>query len=745
MRTSLDTMRQASTGLKSVQRLTFKSGIYVPLVLMGWLSGHSAYAVECGTSVTANCSITISNTNNYSWTGGSITISPSTSMAESSTTDAVFLVPSGTVGTLTFGVGSSVMGANAFYGDVVKNAGGTITSLDNSGTLSLQYGTAVFYNTGGGTITSITNQGVGVIDGTGGAEAGVQNDSGSTVGTITNAGILRGSDAIENYGSITTIVNTSTGSIQPSTGDAYGNGVYNGGTITTITNFGTIVSGVNAFGINNGGTITTVNNAQGGGNASGALTYTGALPTNYNIILGSNATIYGKLAATSITGTTAFGVYSGSTVKSTQYAGVLAGVASTNLTGLLGSYNSTNLVGLTGTFGGQSWELEESAYQSGIWDLLFPNYVPTSSSAGPVTSAVIAQGNAPGVGAARVIDGSPNLSSLFAGLSSDQAISNAVTQTLPVFMGASARASAAALSAVNRIIEARIESNSGLSSGAEFIGNRFLWLKPLGSWAAQSDHDDVSGYKARVGGLVFGSDATISNSSRVGLSFAYAQANINGNGSSNHSQDSKIYALTGYGSWVLPGSGAELSYQLSFGQNHNDSSRQIAFTNSTASASYNSSTAHVGLGLGQSFSITAQDSITPAVHLDYTHIHDHGYTEAGAGDLDLSVDSLNTEEAIVSFDGKLTHALSEHMSIAALLGVGYDFDAKAPIVGSTFAGAPGVAFTTTGAAPGHFLVRGGLGLSSNTGGALTLSARYDIEHREGFNNQVVSVKARWAF
>ena len=146
--------------------------------------------------------------------------------------------------------------------------------------------------------------------------------------------------------------------------------------LTTLTNFGTIgraggyaAINVQSMGFMGSGSIATLNNAQGVGNASGALTYSGPLPTNYNIII-NNPSNFGQLAVSSASGATTFGIYTGSTVANGTYAAVLSGLSAGNLTAT------------TGSFGAGTWTLSNSS--GSIWDLILAGY--TITPAGPSTA-----------------------------------------------------------------------------------------------------------------------------------------------------------------------------------------------------------------------------------------------------------------------------------------------------------------------------------------------------------------------
>jgi outer membrane autotransporter protein len=138
-------------------------------------------------------------------------------------------------------------------------------------------------------------------------------------------------------------------------------------------------------------------------------------------------------------------------------------------------------------------------------------------------------------------------------------------------------------------------------------------------------------------------------------------------------------------------------------------------------------------------------SFTPTVRVDYTQVKDDGYTEAGAGVLNLVVDGRTSEQLIYALDGKITHTLSPATTLNVNLGVAYDAKAKQSSITAAYAGAPGLAFTTRGMNVEATTYRLGVGLVSKNAMGLEVTGRYDVEARAGYTNQTLSAKVRWAF
>ena len=232
-------------------------------------------------------------------------------------------------------------------------------SFTNSGTLEgvTSGAQGLRLNAAVGTVTNL-----GVIQGYDGSAGILVNKNGdSNVGSITTLDNSHqivggaGNSGIRNLNTITTLTNLSNGSITSPDSPA----VYNGGTITAINNAGTMsgatyginnASGAsigeitnqgtlsgNTAGIHNSGTLTTLNNLQG--KTSTALTYSGTLPTNYNLIINSTSN-FGMLQAGTVSGTMNFDIYTGSTVSIGTYSSVLSGISASKLTATSGTYSS---------------------------------------------------------------------------------------------------------------------------------------------------------------------------------------------------------------------------------------------------------------------------------------------------------------------------------------------------------------------------------------------------------------------
>lgn len=355
--------------------------------------------------------------------------------------------------------------------------------------------------------------------------------------------------------------------------------------------------------------------------------------------------------------------------------------------------------------------------------------------------------NNPAFGAAAVIDANSNLLAIFtnANLSGDQAVSNAASQVLPLLTGGSMAATGNALAGINRVIQSRLDSSRGLSSGEQFFGDKYVWVKPFGSWAKQDDQLGVSGFKSTTTGMAFGVDGSLNDRLRLGVAAAYANANVDSNSSiAKQSADVDVFQLVGYGSYSL-GTNTELNFQADVGQNNSKGQRTIAFTNTTAKSDFRSYTSHLGASIERAYQLNAKTTLSPSLRADYTWIKDQAYKEAGAGLLNLNVDSRDTEDLVLGFDGKLSHQLNDHTSVAANLGVGYNTMAKRSSITASFAGASSAAFTTYGLDPDPWTARAGLGITHITSQGTEITLRYDAEHREAFLNQTASLKARWSF
>ncbi len=589
----------------------------------------------------------------------------------------------------------------------------TVSSLTNNGAITGVHAIHMVNTADIGTLTN--NVGSSII----GDDHGILSQTGS-IGSLLNYGTISGQAAnglslgsavttVDNYGSIT--------------GNGHGIGMDN--TLTTLNNYGTI-SGNHDTDIFNNGSLGTLVNSQSN------LSYRGNLPSTY-VTYFSDASTYGTVDFSNITGGTTLDTYGARIADGENWA---AGTF-TNVITSDSALTITNYEPISGI----SYQLVNVNNDGKTWNLVISG-VSTSR----VYDAAQALRNTPAGAAAQVIDADPALLAYFAGLTTDQQLSEAASQTLPLLVGATPQVIFNALGNTNRIIQDRPSANSGMNSGDEMLMDTHAWAKVFGSLHDQDDRNQVVGYDGHSKGLVFGFDGDLNDRTTLGVAFAYGNTNVTGNTNLN-SAEIDSYQMVGYGSYAI-NDRTEVNFQADVGLSKTDGERIMVIpVAGQANSDYDSVSVHVGTGIAKSFDLGPRTQIAPTARIDYTRVDSDSYTETGSAAVTpfLNQVSSETAEALeVGLGAKLSHQVGDKTRLDAELGVAYDTMNEAATITSSFVGG-GASFTTTGIKPDPWIKRLGLGITSTLNNGAEITASYDIDSRQDFTDQSVSVKFRMMF
>ena len=550
----------------------------------------------------------------------------------------------------------------------VLNDGGTINEIANQGVIASKSGVAIentgtirqLFNSGSivsdtGTAFSQTAGSVGIFQNSGsiiGGATGIRITGGTVPFGITNSGVIAGATAIE-----ATVVPVS---------------LYNSGLILGRINLAAIGSDITNAGIISLRATDAASKIEGAyaQTATGLLNISAASSTSYGkLVVADAAVINGGIQVTLTANNT---IAAGQTLSNVVTAGPLSGSPIVKDTSLnldfvkVQDATSLSLTAVAVTANGpvSSTVAPGTVTQSGTVTAVAPGTVVQPIVAPSTDAAVMDFCSQPGSNCA--------LPTTTQGI---QQVAKNIEE--PVIIGGTQQATMTVMRDINRVIQARRESNLGLSSGDGFYDDKYLWMRPFGSWGEQKERNGVAGYDSRSGGIMIGTDGLVGEKTRVGLALTYAKINLDGNSSVQpQTADVAIWNLLGYGSYAIDDV-TDVNFHAGIGKNSNKAQRTITGLTTTgnepvASSRYDGQVATVGVGLGRTLPLSSQTRFIPSVRADYVWVKEDGYTEDGASPFNLQVDGQTASSLVFAVDGKIRHDINRGLSFFANLGVGYD-------------------------------------------------------------------------
>ncbi len=650
--------------------------------------------------------------------------------------------------------------------------------ITNSGTI--QGGNYAIYITNPTSPVVITNTGlldgaVELADGTLNLNGASGRVTGAVTGLAGSTVNVNGTFATENNFSVDTftIANGGTldlGNTLTASGGVTDNGTLNiNGTAARITDAvsgtGTVnVNGtfasestfdVGTFNIANGGLfnmghdVTVANGVHNSGTLSVAagnlVTITGDYTQNASGIFqtgASSASNYGKLVVTGTADLTASNkidvkVSSGDTLAN---GNVLRNVlsAGTLHAGALTVTDNSAVWNFTATVNGNAIDLTA---EQGM------NYTQAVSGGGAFPAAAGVAGALDAIQTAGATGDMQTVLNALGSLGTATEVGQAVSQLMPALAGNGGQiAMGVAGSSGSQVVHERMSGEHGLSSGEPLFKDRAFWVQPFYSWTDQSERKGVTGYSANSYGLAMGADGKVSEAWRLGAALSFAKGDVDGDSPITRANlDINTYQVSLYATDELS-EATSLNLQAAFGLNDNDSSRDIQFggLNRIASADYTSWHTLLDAELEHRYKVNEKTTLAPYLRAQYTYVNAEDYTETGAGAANLHVDSDSEDSLVVSAGGRAAYALTDRAKLTGHVGIGYDFLASQSSVTSTFAGG-GSAFITKGLDPATVVMQGGLGFEMLAANGTTIAARYDVDGRQDYTNQVVSLKLKVPF
>ena len=697
---------------------------------MGAVSGTLTFT---GGTLQPTSAFTIARQVSLGMGGGTIDTNGNNILVNTAITGSGGLTKAGT-GILT------LSGANSYMGGTTINAGtlrlATGASLPTTGALTVNGGTLDF---NGNNVT------IGSLAGVGGTlSLGASTLTVAETGSTTFAGTLTGTGGITKTGSGTlnlTGTNTYTGPTSVTGGRLAVNG--------SITSNVTVGAGGNLGGT---GTITgTVNNngIVAPGNSIGTLnvsgSYTQAAGSTYQVETNSA----GQADRINVSGAPGTATINGGTVTVTGATGVYAMSttytilnATGGVTGTFANANSlfpflqpslsydANNVYLTlkpGGFGAGA----ATPNQAAVGRVLDQSVAGASGDLATVIGTLATYTSTQGQAAMNAISGQNYSGFGTANLGGGLLFMNALGQQMGLARGGFGGGTRVAVAQACDVVLADSDACDGEASPWS------LWGSAMGGTGSVAGNGNAGTLTYNAGGVATGVDYRFDPGFLAGIGVGFSTGNQWASGFSGlgttSSYQASLYASFTQRAFYLDG-------LAGYGYNDNQMTRQIALPNLAARTAQgrtgaNQFLAQVEAGYRIGLYEPAAASISPFVRFQGTTNSQNGFTESGAGALNLNVAAQTTgsDRSVLGaeFAGAFGVEGREKLALQMRLGWAHEYANTARPVTASFAGAPGANFTVFGAAPQTDSAVFSLAASTVVAQGVSLYARYDGEMATG--------------
>ena len=315
-----------------------------------------------------------------------------------------------------------------------------------------------------------------------------------------------------------------------------------------------------------------------------------------------------------------------------------------------------------------------------------------------------------------------------------QAAADAVTAMSPEAAPMVSQVQTDTAAQVFNVIGSRLGSSQGMASGDGTSGTG-LWVQGMVGTTDMDDTSTARGYSADTTGLALGLEAKPSDSTKVGMGFAYTNTDVDG---FLRSTDVDSYTAFLYGeykpsNWFVNGI-------VSYAWANYDEQKNVLGQN--IGAKYDADT--LGLQVMGGLDLDASGyTVTPEVGLRYYHIGTDAYTD-GMGTAVSDSDEDVLTGVIGARLGK-TFEVSPSMSFEPQVRLAMTYDIVDADNSSFVTLANGSSYSVEGETLDRFGIEAGVGVKAEMGDNFELSLSYEGAWRGDYQNHAGILNAKYKF